>query len=268
MGRPGALLLCLLLAACAGEPTRAPVENRSGEIKTVAAPERYTVRRGDTLYSIAWRYGLDFRALAQLNGIARPYTIFPGQVLKLRGQPLAVKSRSTSAPVAATAPKASSRAPSAPTIAPPKAAPASPVTTASSPRVKTVSPAEPNRKVEAWRWPTRGSVIRKFSGTVHKGIDIDGKAGDAVLATAAGTVVYAGSGIVGYGRLLIIKHNQDYLSAYGHNQRLLVKEGDRIKAGQKIAEKGSSATNAVKLHFEIRRDGKPVDPLKLLARRG
>ena len=110
-------------------------------------------------------------------------------------------------------------------------------------------------------------MVRKFSGTVHKGVDIDGRAGDAVQATAAGRVVYAGSGIVGYGKLLIVKHNEVYLSAYGHNRKLLVAEGDNVTAGQKIAEKGSSATNSVKLHFEIRRGGKPVDPLSLLPRR-
>ena len=107
-------------------------------------------------------------------------------------------------------------------------------------------------------------TVRRFSPAVHKGIDIDGKAGDPVIAVAAGEVVYAGSGIVGYGKLLIIKHNDVYLSAYAHNQALLVEEGAAVRAGQKIAEKGSSATNSVKLHFEIRREGKPVDPLKLL----
>ena len=110
-------------------------------------------------------------------------------------------------------------------------------------------------------------MVRKYSGTVHKGVDIDGKAGDAVLATATGKVVYAGSGIVGYGKLLIVKHNEVYLSAYGHNRSLKVSEGDRVQAGQQIAEKGSSATNTVKLHFEIRRGGEPIDPLKLLPRR-
>jgi lipoprotein NlpD len=118
--------------------------------------------------------------------------------------------------------------------------------------------------VAAWRWPAKGKVIRGFSGTVHKGIDIDGKAGDPVRAVAPGMVVYSGSGIVGYGNLLIVKHNELYLSAYGHNKRLLVKEGESVKAGQQIAKKGSSATNTVKLHFEIRREGKPVNPDKLL----
>ncbi|MFB3080047.1 MAG: peptidoglycan DD-metalloendopeptidase family protein, partial [Lysobacterales bacterium] len=123
------------------------------------------------------------------------------------------------------------------------------------------------KPVGKWRWPTEGKIVRGYSGTVHKGVDIDGKAGDAVRAVAAGKVVYAGSGIVGYGNLLIVKHNDLYLSAYGHNRSLLVQEGESVAVGQRIAEKGSSATNAVKLHFEIRREGKPVDPVTLLPSR-
>ena len=110
-------------------------------------------------------------------------------------------------------------------------------------------------------------MVRKYSSTVHKGIDIGGKRGDAVVAVAGGQVVYAGTGIVGLGELLIVKHNEVYLSAYGHNDRLLVSEGDPVKAGQKIAVKGRSGTDSVRLHFEIRREGKPIDPLRLLPRR-
>ena len=110
-------------------------------------------------------------------------------------------------------------------------------------------------------------MVRKYSSTVHKGIDIGGRRGDAVVAVAGGQVVYAGTGIVGLGELLIVKHNEIYLSAYGHNDRLLVSEGDAVTAGQKIAVKGSSGTDAVRLHFEIRKEGKPIDPLRLLPRR-
>lgn len=121
--------------------------------------------------------------------------------------------------------------------------------------------------VKVWRWPSSGPVTRRYSSSVHKGIDIGGKRGDAVNAVADGVVVYAGTGIVGFGELLIVKHNDTYLSAYGHNNRLLVREKESVRAGQKIAEKGSSGTDTVKLHFEIRREGKPIDPLKLLPRR-
>ena len=118
-----------------------------------------------------------------------------------------------------------------------------------------------------WRWPTEGKVLRGYSAAVHKGIDIGGRRGDAIRAVADGTVVYAGTGIVGLGELLIVKHSEVYLSAYAHNQLLLVGEGERVRSGQKIATKGSSGTDSVKLHFEIRREGKPVDPVKILPRR-
>jgi len=238
-----------VLAGCGGN-SPAPVENRrAGEpgdaARAVSKPERYTVKRGDTLYSIAWRFGLDYREVARLNRIGLPYTIYPGQTLRLSGAVAPPAPPSTASP----------RRPAART--------ARPAARKSTPDAAPV----PDTAVTAWRWPTNGKVIRGFSGTLHKGIDIDGKSGDPVIATAAGKVVYAGSGIVGYGRLLIIKHNQQYLSAYGHNSALLVAEGAAVRAGQKIAEKGSSATNAVKLHFEIRRNGKPVDPLSLLPAR-
>jgi lipoprotein NlpD len=253
----------LALQACAGQSAKAPVEDRdvtrsSGVAISSNTPRRYTVVSGDTLYSIAWRYGFDYRELAAANNIPRPYRIFVGQALKLMTAPAApapsysnsTRKSSSAASVTKSTPKT-----------PPKTTVSGPAPVASNNRSGSGSSAI------AWRWPTRGKVIRGFSGTVHKGIDIDGQSGDAVVSVAAGKVVYSGSGIVGYGKLLIIKHNDIYLSAYGHNRRLLVKEGERVSAGQKIAEKGSSATNAVKLHFEIRREGKPVDPKKLLAAR-
>ena len=238
--------VCLLLSACTGGPPRAPVEQRRGIEKTDPYAETHMVARGDTLYAIAWRYGMDYRTLAAINNISPPYTIFPGQVLALRA----------------------GRAIPAPPIKQP-ATPPPAVTKSSPPRVIKSDGRGGDKEsgsvaVAAWTWPTRGQIVRKFSGTVHKGVDIDGEAGDRVNATASGRVVYAGSGIVGYGQLVIVKHNEDYLSAYGHNQRLLVGEGETVAAGQQIAEKGSSGTNSVKLHFEIRRRGKPVDPLELL----
>jgi hypothetical protein len=125
----------------------------------------------------------------------------------------------------------------------------------------------PGGQVTVWRWPATGAITRGYSSSVHKGIDIGGNRGDPIYAVADGTVVYAGTGIVGFGELVIIKHNDIYISAYGHNDRLLVKENDVVGAGQVIAEKGSSGTDTVKLHFEIRKEGKPVDPLKLLPAR-
>lgn len=118
-----------------------------------------------------------------------------------------------------------------------------------------------------WRWPAPGKIIRAYSGSVHKGIDIVGERGDPVVAVADGKVVYAGTGISGYGRLLIVKHDETYLSAYGHNDTLLVSEGDAVQGGQRIARMGDSGTDSVKLHFEMRRNGKPIDPQSLLGKR-
>ena len=246
-------LLCFFLVACGGERYRAPVEDRS--VQSKPAPARYSVQRGDTLFSIAWRYGLDFRAVAANNRIPSPYTIYPGQTIYL----------SQKAPAPAKKQVASVPAKTAPAKPGPPARTSTTVVKASPPPAsKPVSPKVSNTAVTRWRWPTAGRVTRSYSSTIHKGIDIDGKLGDPINAVAAGNVVYAGSGIVGYGELLIIKHNEVYLSAYGHNDRLLVAEGDQVKAGQRIATKGSSGTDKVKLHFEIRKEGKPIDPKRLL----
>lgn len=248
-------MLCIL-ASC-GSGYRAPVEDRQSRSKS-SAPSTYRVQRGDTLYSITWRYGLDYRTVAAGNGISSPYTIYPGQTLYLKKKAPASKALNTDK-------GSSSKSSSTKATAPPK--PTSSGSTAkksgqTTRRAKSTSTS--NARVSSWRWPTVGKVTRGYSSSVHKGIDISGKRGDAVVAVAAGKVVYAGAGIVGYGELLIVKHNEIYLSAYGHNYRLLVREGEQVKAGQKIAEKGSSGTDTVKLHFEIRKEGKPVDPQKLL----
>jgi lipoprotein NlpD len=249
MGRIALVLVTMTLLACSGAPP-APVEVRRGEPQVQASrPASHTVLSGETLYAIAWRYGLDYRSLAQANRIASPYTIYPGQKLVLASKPPAEAPRKPAGTTAGT------------TAAKPASSPRRTVTKVSPKPDTNSAPAAP---VSAWLWPSRGKVVRNFSGTVHKGIDISGESGDPVEATAAGRVVYAGSGIVGYGKLLIVKHNEVYLSAYGHNRRLLVAEGQSVKAGQKIAEMGSSATNSVKLHFEIRREGRPVDPKRLL----
>ena len=245
------LCLLALLTACAGNPPRAPVEDRYGQRvgHDAVVPDQYKVKRGDTLYAIAWRYNFDIRGLARANDMAAPYTIYPGQTLVLRER----------AAVAASKPPAAKKR--SPERSKPSATASAKVT---SPRPTAATAGVAGGAVSSWRWPAEGKVIRGYSGTVHKGVDIDGKAGDPVRSVAAGKVVYAGSGIVGYGQLLIVKHNELYLSAYGHNRRLLVQEGESVNAGQRIAEKGSSATNAVKLHFEIRREGKPVNPVSLL----
>ena len=258
------LLLVLLLPGCGSKP-RAPVEDRN----TRAAPGSsvYVVQRGDTLYSIAFRYGMDYRRMAAANQIPAPYTIYPGQKLYLKEAAVvpttASRPPATTGTVAARPPAPKNPAPSgSATSAVTK--PSSSAATVASPKTETAPVAA---AVDGWRWPTSGPVVRGYSSSVHKGIDIAGRRGDPIYAVANGTVVYAGAGIVGMGELLIVKHNEVYLSAYAHNDRLLVGEGERVRAGQKIATKGNSGTDEVKLHFEIRKAGKPVDPARILPRR-
>ena len=228
----------------------------------------YVVVKGDTLYSIAFRLGIDFRELAARNGIQSPYIIKAGQTLRT-AKPAAKPVKVTPKPVA-KAPKVATKAASPPKKTNKMAAKQSKVTPVTKPSSKsqarndTVKKSQP---VSRWRWPSAGKVIRTYSSNRHKGIDIAGKRGDPVKAVAAGRVVYAGTGVTGYGSLLIIKHNDTYLSAYGHNERLLVSENMSIQAGQQIATMGSSGTDTVKLHFELRRRGQPIDPLTLLPRR-
>lgn len=220
----------------------------------------HTVSKGETLYSIAWRYGRDFRELAALNGIKPPYSIYPGQRLKLEGR----------APRVAAAPRPR---PAAKTAARPPARRAEPPPERKPVRSKSLTPRlvkHPTTTRTAasirWQWPARGKVISRFAARdpLRKGVDIAGEKGDSVVAAADGTVIYAGSALRGYGKLLIVKHSEEFLSAYAHNHKLLVKEGSAVKAGQRIAELGSSGTSRNKLHFEIRRNGQPVDPMTYL----
>lgn len=234
----------------------------------------YTVQRGDTLYAIAFRAGKDVRQLAGINGIASPYTIYPGQRLKLSG-PLPKASGNTKPVITKTTPtkntnkNSSSQAKSNSSVKPAK--PVAPKnqkgyvqTTAKKPE-KTANPTL-NRDLVQWQWPVKGKIISGFSSQQHgnKGIDIAGREGTRVNAAASGQVVYAGNALRGYGNLIIIKHNEDYLSAYAHNRKLLVKEKQMVTAGQQIAELGSTDATDPRLHFEIRFRGSSVNPLKYL----
>ena len=238
-----ALLMSLLLTGCASN-NYAPI--RDLERPKTVTKGAYIVRQGDTLYSIAFRYGRDVRELAAANGIRWPYTIYKGQRISLSKRPV-VKSTwtpSSSAQKEKAKPQPQQQAKSKP-----------------QPVVK--------MKATAWRWPAQGAIIGKFSANgSNKGIDIKAKPGQPVRAAADGTVVYAGSGLIGYGNLVIIKHSETYLSAYAHNRKILVGEQKKVKAGEKIAEIGSSGTNVSKLHFEIRKNGKPVSPLWYLPKAG
>lgn len=224
----------------------------------------YTVRRGDTLYSISWRYGLDYRTVASWNGLRAPYTIHPGQRLRLSQPPQVAARAPTATP---TRPKTASPSPPATATAPAAKSPSQPKTPAQS--SSRPVPDDPPAGPVTWRWPTEGKVVRTFpkDGSGKRGIGIAGKAGQPILAAAGGRVVYSGSGLIGYGNLLIIKHSSSFLSAYGQNRELLVNEGDAVRAGQTVARMGNNEEGLPMLHFEIRQDGKPIDPLRHLPRR-
>lgn len=287
--------LALALAACSSRPVlRAPVEDRSPRpaalpmpasgptsatpapgsaaptgavrpapnaelgkplrgLENAGKPGHYTVQRGDTLVRIALDNGQNWRDLARWNQIDNPNLIEVGEVLRVVPPGEAVVAR----PMAAGAvqaqhlpPLGRPQASTAASSTPPVAAPAASVVASADDLV--------------WAWPAQGQMVGQFDEIKNKGLDIAGNAGDAVLAAADGRVVYADSGLRGYGKLIILKHNNTYLTAYAHNQTLLVKEDQQVRQGQKIAEMGSTDADRVKLHFEIRRQGKPVDPLKFL----
>lgn len=278
-----ACLLVATLAGCASPRNKAPVEDRQSTpvrtagspvtpteadkppppgIENAGKPGYYTVKPGDTLIRIGLESGQNWRDIARWNNIDNPNLIEVGQVVRVvppgvdpavaaaRGVPPAkVESRPLDARAASAPASGAAAAASTPAPAP---APAPAPTAASG-----------DDDIN-WAWPARGSVTAGFDESRNKGLSIAGKAGDPVLAAADGRVVYAGSGLRGYGNLVIVKHNSTYLTAYAHNQTLLVKEDQPVKRGQKIAEMGSSDADRVQLHFEIRKQGKPVDPAKLL----
>ena len=272
---------------------KAPAKTRKDED---LRPQTYTVQKGDTLYGIALEQGFDYKEVAEWNGITSPYTILIGQQLTLNASPqgvvvtplktgAVVESRQAGEdPLLKTQPKAVKLAYSPPGDSDPLRAKARAESYAEQPEKGSTAkaehkpalaelPAEKKEGVQAedeerveWSWPTLGKVIAPFneSSSNGKGLDIGGKSGQPVLAAGPGKVVYSGSGLRGYGKLVIIKHNKAYLSAYAHNHKILVKEGQSVTKGQKIAEMGDSDADQVKLHFEIRRFGKPVDPIKYL----
>jgi lipoprotein NlpD len=272
--------LTLLLGACAGPAVngkRAPiVEYGAGpRAETPAKPTEtttvYVVQAGDTLYSIAFQNGLDYMEVARQNGLKDPSAIKIGQRLSLTVPaeevvseiPVPVVTRVQRAGEIKSQPKVGRLLYSEQALA--KAERMQEEQSSATPPVSvSPMPAVVEEGVE-WGMPTRGKLIAGFSTAANrKGVDIGGARGQPVLASAAGKVVYSGSGLRGYGKLVIIKHNDAYLSAYAHNERLLVKEGQTVRKGQQIAEMGDSDADQVKLHFEIRKMGKPVDPARYL----
>ena len=253
------LVAAFALSGCSSKGKLAPFDDHSiggarGAVRVLPGAENagkpgyYTVKPGDTLIRIAMDNGQSGRDIARWNNLSNPNLIETGQVLRVAPPTQDVAAvRPSSSPVVASSPNA--------------AAATAPV--ASAP-VASATPAVPEDAV-SFQWPARGNLISGFDESKNKGLDIGGKVGDPVMAAADGRVVYAGAGLRGYGNLIILKHNNTYLTAYAHNQTLLVKEDQVIKRGQKIAEMGNSDADQVKLHFEIRRQGKPVDPAKYLS---
>ena len=296
------LLCCVVALGCAEHPP-AVIEDRSSTVEQtepevrratqIAMSDRgelptgpdYIVQPGDTLYAIAFRLGIDYRSLAALNQIEAPYVILAGQSLFTEASESVAQSKSQDATSGA------SSAASVPADAPippskkvqPLVSPEPPPVSGTAGQSKVVAqstskpepqpkpkpkPAPlPNAPVDRWGWPVKGRIARAYAEDVHKGIDLIGSRGDPVRASAAGVVVYAGTGVTGYGALIIVKHNDTYLSAYGHNDALLAAEGEPVSAGTLIARMGSSGTDSVKLHFEIRRNGRPINPATLLPSR-
>jgi len=260
------VLSLLVLSACGGVHRPAPVRNLSVEpvSKKVWKSGQYRVRKSDTLYSIAFRFGLDFQSLARINQIQMPYTIYPGQILRLR---YSKKSRTTKKKQVASTTKPVVETKTNKNVA--KQQTIKSTKKPSNNKTKGIqrdSSFDHKKKVTAWRWPVKNKQTKKFSlgNNEQQGLDISGRLGEPIRSTAAGRVVYSGNGLVGYGNLIILKHSQSYLSAYAHNDKLLVREQDVVKAGQKIATMGKNGTGQVQLHFEIRYQGRPVNPLKYL----
>ena len=239
MSRPGAwlsaALLSLVLAGCGLSKVFAPIQEAG---KPRQAPEFYVIQPGDTLYKIAFEHGVDYRDLAAWNGISDIHFIRAGERLRLLPSRL---------PASKPAPGWSPAGKAPPSL----------------------DPTDSEFEVKTWIWPAHGRLLAAYNEmTGNKGIDIAGGLGGPVMAAAAGKVVYVGEGLRGYGKLIIIKHNQSTLSAYAHHSRILVREGQFVAQGQKIGEMGDSDADRVKLHFEIRRYGRPQDPLSFLPRNG
>ncbi|TVS13014.1 MAG: LysM peptidoglycan-binding domain-containing protein [Wenzhouxiangella sp.] len=278
-----ALLAALVVAGCA-PMAPAPVEERSEQRATrqpppglpqTVAPANYEVRSGDTLYSIAFRYRLDWRDIAAWNRIGEPYLIRPGQELRLR-PPAQVLARRDPAPEARPDERVPPPAPEPEPDPEPASEPApetrpdtgsAPAESTPAPPARAPAPAASTRRVSGveWRWPTEGQIVRPFdAAATRRGVGIGGRSGQPVFAAAGGRVVYSGTALIGYGELIIIKHSDTMLSAYAHNRVRLVEEGVEVRSGQQIAEMGVSDRNEELLHFEIRRNGQPENPLDFL----
>lgn len=233
---------------CAPQPKFHPAPVVNGWRLPAAGRNAYIVQKHDTLYSIAWAFGMDYRDLAAVNHLKPPYKLNRGQKVYI-AKPQIVKKAS----------KSKIKAPAKSSAKPTRALPQPSIKKTPIPKA---SETVPQQKVASWLWPVSGKIVGVFNNTLggNKGIDLTSRFGAPICASAAGRVVYSGAGIRSYGNLIIIKHNDDYLSAYAYNKRMLVHEGQMVKQGEKIAEMGKNDAGATRLHFEIRRSGKPVNP--------
>jgi lipoprotein NlpD len=278
-----AAAMVLLVAGCAPSRVPAPVESRTisksqTTMKQGASESRpsapqgralqsepvpqgfYRVRRGDTLIGISLDHGVSWRELADWNGISNPNLIEVDQLLRVQPPGASARVAPSATEVRPLTPQATPQA-SAP------AQPASPVQAQPTTQTATAAPSAPSAGSPSLSWPSSGRVITQFAEPGYKGIAFAGQEGDPVLAAGDGRVVYSGSGLRGYGNLVIVKHEGDFLTAYAHNRKILVNEGQTVKRGQQIAELGSTDSDIPKLHFEVRLSGKPVDPMRYLAQR-
>ena len=281
--RTVAAIIVVMMAACTTQRP-APVVERSGSpTRSAPAPAAppttpatreakdgfYAVQRGDTLYSIALSFGVDVRDLARWNDMSDAGALRIGQLLRVT--PPAESSVATVTPITPggtteVRPLPAPGAPAAPTPLPPTASVAPSAPTSPAPPPASAPPA-PDAAALTWQWPVAGKVIDGFDAPRNKGIDIAGNEGTPVQAAADGEVVHVGSALRGYGNLVIIRHPGEFVTAYGHNRKILVAQGQQVKRGQQIAELGSSDADRPKLHFEIRHQGKPLDPIKYLPAR-
>ncbi len=284
------LLVVALLAGCAASVPAPVRDGGMTQPPTAAIPPEgvHIVRRGDTLMGISRQYGIGVRDLIAWNTLANPNQLAVGQQVRLTPP-----GEAPEAPTAGTAvvQPITNAQPVEVTPVTPGSEPVAGVPVKQEPKggrqpysdevwaalqprpvMPPATPAVPSESAPAaadtvWLWPANGTLLATFDEATNKGVDIAGKPGDPVIASAAGKVVYSGSGLRGYGKLVIIKHDANYLTAYAHNQQLLVKEGESVTKGQKIAELGSTDADRPKLHFEIRKQGRPVDPMKYLPAR-
>jgi lipoprotein NlpD len=265
-----------VLAGCAGTRISAPILERphaasdkaAGKPLPAVAAGHYRVQPGDTLYKIAFEHGLDSLDLAAWNNLSDPDHILSGEILRV----VPPKPTPVAYPQPEAAPTVTTRAlPAEPTVAAralPVLAPARTVAAPARPGVAFQPSAADDAPPDTWSWPVRGTILARFGDGLNKGIDIAAPSGTTVQAAAPGRVVYAGSGLRGYGKLIIIRHGKSLLSAYAHNARILVKEGQNVTRGQAVGEIGDSDADRVELHFEIREFGKPVDPMNYLPNAG